>query len=42
MIERDFKILLKAHAIKQVQVHYAVMAPGYMIVINGHPLAHGV
>lgn len=41
MIERDFKLLLKARAVKQVQVHYAVMAEGYMIVIDGQPLETG-
>lgn len=38
MIERELKLLLNANAVKQVQVHYAVMAEGYMVVINGQPL----
>ena len=38
MIEREVKVLLDANAVKQVQVHYAVMAQGYMVVINGQPL----
>ena len=38
MIERELKLLLDAHAIKQVQVHYAVMSQGYMIVADGKPL----
>ena len=38
MIERELKLLLDANAVKQVQVHYAVMAEGYMVVINGQPL----
>lgn len=38
MTERELKLLLDANAVKQVQVHYAVMAQGYMVVINGHPL----
>ena len=38
MIERDFKLLLNANALKSVQVHFAVMAHGYMIVANGTPL----
>ena len=38
MTERELKLLLDANAVKQVQVHYAVMAQGYMAVINGQPL----
>ncbi len=38
MIEREVKLLLDANAVKQVQVHYAVMAQGYMVMINGQPL----
>ena len=38
MIERDLKMLLNAGAIKRVQVHYAVMAQGYMIIADGYPL----
>lgn len=38
MIEREVKLLLNANAVRQVQVHYAVMAQGYMVMINGQPL----
>lgn len=41
MTEREMKLLLDAHAIKQVQVHYAVMSQGYMIVADGKPLETG-
>jgi len=38
MTERELKLLLNANALKNVQVHYAVMAQGYMIVADGNPL----
>ena len=38
MIEREFKLLLNASALKSIQVHYAIMAQGYMIVADGNPL----
>jgi hypothetical protein len=38
MIEREFKLLLNANALKNIQVHYAFMAQGYMIVADGNPL----
>lgn len=38
MTEREIKLLLEANAIKQVQVHYAVMTQGYMVVINNQAL----
>ena len=38
MIEREFKLLLNANALKHVQVSYAVMSNGYMIVADGNPL----
>lgn len=41
MIERELKLLLDAHAIKQVQIHYAVMSQGYMIVADGKALETG-
>lgn len=41
MTERELKLLLDAHAVKQVQVHYAVMSQGYMIVADGKPLETG-
>jgi len=41
VIERELKLLLDAKAVKQVQVHYAVMSQGYMIVADGKPLETG-
>jgi len=41
MTEREMKLLLDARAIKQVQVHYAVMSQGYMVVADGKPLETG-
>jgi len=38
MIERDFKLLLNANALKNIQVHYAIMSHGYMVVANGDHL----
>ncbi|MBM4181502.1 MAG: hypothetical protein FJ209_08140 [Betaproteobacteria bacterium] len=38
MTERELKLLLDANAVKRVQVHYAVMADGYMVVIDGKTL----
>ncbi len=38
MTEREFKLLLNANALKNIQVHYAFMAKGYMIVADGNPL----
>lgn len=38
MTERELKLLLNANALKRVQVSYAVMAEGYMIVADGNPL----
>jgi hypothetical protein len=38
MNERDLKLLLDAHALKHIQIRYAVMADGYMIVADGKPL----
>ena len=38
MIERELKLLLNANAIKHIQVHYAVMTQGYMIIADGKPL----
>lgn len=38
MTERELKLLLDANAIKRVQLHYAVMAQGYMIIADGKPL----
>ena len=38
MTERELKLLLNAGALKNIQVSYAVMAKGYMIVADGYPL----
>jgi hypothetical protein len=38
MIEKEFKLLLDNNALKKIQIHYAVMAQGYMIVADGNPL----
>ena len=38
MIERELKLLLNANALKHVQISYAVMSNGYMIVADGNPL----
>jgi hypothetical protein len=38
MIEKEFKLLLDNNALKKIQIHYAVMAQGYMIVADGKPL----
>ena len=38
MIEREFILLLDASALKKIQIHYAFMAQGYMIVADGNPL----
>ena len=41
MIERELRLLLDARAVKQVQVHYAVMAQGYMVIADGKALETG-
>ncbi len=38
MTERELKLLLDAGAVKRVQVHYAVMSKGFMVVIDGKTL----
>jgi hypothetical protein len=38
MTERELKLLLDANAIKRIQLHYAVMSQGYMIIADGNPL----
>ena len=38
MTERELKLLLNANAIKPIQLHYADMAQGYIIVADGNPL----
>jgi len=38
MTERELILLLDANAIKRIQVHYAVMSQGYMIVADGNSL----
>jgi len=34
-------LLLDAQAIKRVQIHFAVMSQGYMIIADGKPLESG-
>lgn len=41
MNEKEMKLLLDARALKQVQIHYAVLSQGYMIIGNGRPLVTG-
>lgn len=41
MTERELKLLLEAQALKQIQIHFAVMSQGYMIVADGNPLESG-
>jgi hypothetical protein len=36
--ERELKLLIDAQAIKRVQIHYAVMAQGYMVIADGKAL----
>ena len=38
MTERELKLLLEAQALRRVQIHFAVMSQGYMIVADGKPL----
>jgi hypothetical protein len=38
MTERELKLLLDANAIKRIQLHYAIMSQGYMIIADGNPL----
>lgn len=38
MTERELRLLLDANAVKRIQVHYAVMADGYMVVVDGKTL----
>ena len=38
MTERELKLLLDANALKRIQVHYAVMSRGYMIIADGKSL----
>ena len=38
MTERELKLLLNANAIKRIQVNYAVMSQGYMIIADGNSL----
>lgn len=38
MTGRELKLLLEASAVKRVQVHFAVMSDGYMVVIDGKTL----
>ncbi len=38
MTERELKLLIDAQAIKRVQIHYAVMTQGYMVIADGNAL----
>jgi len=38
MTERELKLLMDANAIKRIQLHYAVMSQGYMVIADGKPL----
>lgn len=38
MTERELILLLDANAIKRIQIHYAIMAQGYMVVADGKTL----
>ncbi len=38
MTERELKLLMDANAIKRIQLHYAVMSQGYMVVADGNLL----
>ena len=38
MIEKEFKLLLDNNALKKIQIHFAFMTQGYMIVADGNPL----
>ena len=40
MTERELRLLLDVGAVKRVQVHYAVMSTGYMVVVDGLSLIH--
>ena len=41
MIERELKLLIDTQAIKRVQIHYAVMSQGYMVIADGKALETG-
>jgi hypothetical protein len=41
MTEHDMKLLINAQALKRIQIHYAVMSQGYMVVADGKPLETG-
>lgn len=41
MTEHELKLLIDAQAIKRVQIHYAVMTQGYMVVADGKALETG-
>ncbi len=38
MNEIEFMLQIEAQAIKRVQIHYAVMAKGYMVIADGKAL----
>ncbi len=41
MTERELRLLLDVGAVKRVQIHYAVMSTGYMVVVDGRTLETG-
>jgi hypothetical protein len=41
MTERELKLLINAQAVRRVQVLHAVMAAGYMVIVDGSPLETG-
>ena len=41
MTEHDMKLLINAQALKRIQIHYAVMSQGYMVVADGKTLETG-
>ena len=41
MTERELRLRLDVGAVKRVQIHYAVMSTGYMVVVDGRTLETG-
>lgn len=41
MTERELKLLINAQAVRRVQVQHAVMAAGYMVIVDGNSLETG-
>ncbi len=38
MNAHELKLLLNANAIKRIQLHYAIMSQGYMVIADGQAL----